>query len=90
MPKDGVAHLLIIMPEDAELWFNGTTTSQKGRQRVFVSPSLTPGKHYTYEIKARWMQDGKAVEQVRTAQVQANAWQQIDFIKPGTSKVGQK
>ena len=89
-PKGDAAHVLIIVAEDAELWFDGTATSQKGRQRVFFSPPLTPGKDYTYEIKARWMQDGKVVEEVRSAQVQASAWQQIDFTKPGTPAVRQK
>ena len=36
------------------------------------------------------MQDGKVVEEVRSAQVQASAWQQIDFTKPGTPPVRQK
>jgi uncharacterized protein (TIGR03000 family) len=81
-PDDNLAHLLVVVPENAELWFNDTKTSQTGAQREFVSPALTPGKSYTYEIKARWTEDGKPVEQTRSVHVQANAWQVIDFTKP--------
>jgi uncharacterized protein (TIGR03000 family) len=89
-PKDDAAHLLVMVPEDAELWFNGSTTTQKGTQRVFASPPLTPGKRYTYEIKARWMRDGKPVEEVRTVHVQANGWQQIDLTKQEPPAVPEK
>ncbi len=81
-PKDAMAHLSVIVSEDAELWFNGSKTTQTGAQREFVSPELSPGKKYSYEIKVRWMLDGTMVEEVRTVHVQANTWQTIDFTKP--------
>jgi uncharacterized protein (TIGR03000 family) len=81
-PKDNMAHLLVIVPENAELWFNGTKTTQTGTQREFVSPELAPGKNYSYEVKARWQENGKTVEQVRTVHVQANDWKPVDFTKP--------
>ncbi|HTU17359.1 MAG TPA: TIGR03000 domain-containing protein [Gemmataceae bacterium] len=84
-PKDDMAHLLVIVPKNAELWFNGAKTKQTGPQREFVSPTLKPGKHYSYEVKAHWTEDGKTMEQTRTAHVQANDWQTIDFTKPEAS-----
>src|SRR5579883_3342705 len=89
-PRDNMAHLLVIVPENAELWFNGTKTTQTGPQREFVSPVLTPGKHYSYEIKARWQENDKTVEQVRTVHVQANDWQTVDFTKPAPSAQTEK
>ncbi len=80
--NDNAAHLLVVVPENAELWFNGTKTSKTGAEREFVTPVLTPGKTYSYEVKARWTDNGKPVEQTRTVQVQANAWQAVDFTKP--------
>lgn len=47
-----------------------------------MSPALPAGKNFTYEIKARWMENGKPVEQTRSIHVQANAWQVVDFTKP--------
>lgn len=84
-PKDDMAHILVVVPENAELWFNGTQTKQSGPMREFISPKLTVGKRYAYDIKARWQENGKTVEQTRTAHVQANNWQAIDFTKPESS-----
>jgi uncharacterized protein (TIGR03000 family) len=84
-PNDNLAHLLVIVPENAELLFNGTKTKQTGPQREFISPELTAGKHYSYEIKASWMENGKRKEEVRTAEVQTNTWKVIDFTKPEPS-----
>jgi uncharacterized protein (TIGR03000 family) len=80
-PRDNMARLLVLVPENAELWVNGTKTKQTGAQREFVSPALTPGKSYSYELKARWTENGKTVEETRTVHVQANTWQRIDFTK---------
>ena len=79
--KDNMAHLLVLVPKNAELWFNGTKTKQTGAEREFVSPALTPGKRYSYELKAQWTENGKTVEQTRTVHVQTNTWQRIDFTK---------
>lgn len=80
-PKDNTAHLLVLVPENAELWVNGIRTKQTGAQREFVSPALTPGKSYSYELKAQWTENGKTVEETRTVHVQANSRQPIDFTK---------
>ncbi len=79
--KDDMAHLLVVVPENAELWFNGTKTKQAGKEREFVSPALTPGKTYSYEVKASWMDNGKKVEKTRTVDVKANDWKPVDFTK---------
>jgi uncharacterized protein (TIGR03000 family) len=81
-PKDNMAHLLVIVPENADLWFNGTKTKQSGPQREFVSPELDPEKRYNYEVKVRWKENGKEVEQVRQVHVKANDWMTVDFTKP--------
>ena len=86
-PNDGTVHLMVVVPENAQLWFNGTLTSKVGAQREFVSPVLAPGKDFTYEIKARWMENGRPVEQARSIHVQADAWKVIDFTKPQTPAV---
>ncbi len=77
-----MAHLMVVVPEGAELWFNDAKTSQTGNQREFVSPVLTLGKKFTYDIRASWTENGKPKEEKRSVQVQANAWQMIDFTKP--------
>jgi len=85
--NDNTAHLMVVVPESAELWFNGTKTSVTGTQREFVTPALTPGKNFTYEIKARWMENGRPVEQTQSVQVQANAWKMVNFTARQTPEV---
>jgi uncharacterized protein (TIGR03000 family) len=82
--NDNAAHLMVVVPESAELWFNGTRMTLTGTQREFFSPALTPGKDYTYEIRARWMENGRPVEQNRSVKVQANSYQVVDFTRPQT------
>lgn len=60
--------ITIRVPENADIWFNGEKTVQKGTFRDFVSPQLPEGK-YSYEIKARWMENGREVTLIRKLEV---------------------
>jgi uncharacterized protein (TIGR03000 family) len=71
-----VAHL----PEDARIWFEGEPTKQTGTLRQFVSPRLTPGKSYTYTVRALWPEEGQWVSQVHSFQVHAGDVHCIDVI----------
>ena len=79
---DNVAEVVLIVPEDAEVWFDGKKTRQTGSHRTFWSPVLTPGKTYSYKVKARWLENGRSVEQTRTIDVSANCISRVDFAKP--------
>jgi uncharacterized protein (TIGR03000 family) len=85
-PNDNAAHLLVVVPANAEVWFDGSRTQQTGEEREFVSPPLQPGRTFSYAVKARWTQDGKTVEQTRTIPVWANLWRPIDFTQPEPPK----
>jgi uncharacterized protein (TIGR03000 family) len=69
---DSAAHIEVSVPADAKVWFNGMRTEQTGTDRSFKSPPLEPGRNYAYEIKAKWMEDGKPVEKTQTVVVQAS------------------
>jgi uncharacterized protein (TIGR03000 family) len=66
---------------DAEVWFDGQRTRQEGAQRLFESPALHPGK-YSYQIRAKWRQNGKNMEETRTVQVQPGDRVTVDFTSP--------
>lgn len=83
LPRN-TATIRLRLPEDAKVWFDGEKTSHKGTERVFHSPPLTPGKNYTYEVRAEWKKDGKPVEDKRTVRVHANADVQVDFTRPAS------
>jgi uncharacterized protein (TIGR03000 family) len=66
------ALLHVSLPADAELWLNGKRMGRTGPERDFISPQLQEGETYTYEIKARWTQDGRPQEETIEAKVRAN------------------
>src|SRR5262245_8976811 len=78
--KDARAEITIIVPADAEVFFDGSPTKEKGRERLYVTPPLVVGKPYSYEIRARWQADGKPVEQTRTVAVTGGARVRADFL----------
>src|ERR1700682_3734580 len=62
------ARLRIAVPsERAEVWIEGEKTEQSRRVQEYVSPPLTPGKQYFYEVRARWTDSaGNQVERKRS------------------------
>jgi uncharacterized protein (TIGR03000 family) len=80
--RDNEAHLLVHVPPDAELWFDDKPTRQRGPDREFNSPPLTPGRNYHYDVRARWMENGKPVEATRTVRVRANDRKEVDMTQP--------
>ncbi len=82
-PPDNAAHLQLLVPQNAEVVFNGDATTQTGTTREFVSPPLTPGKVYDYTVLVRYTgADGKPVSDRRVIHVRANDWFSVDFTRP--------
>ena len=79
---DNKAHLMLIVPEDAEVWFQGQKTTRTGAEREFVSPELAPGKTFTYTVRVRYTKDGKVVDDTRSISVKANDKWSVDFTRP--------
>jgi uncharacterized protein (TIGR03000 family) len=79
---DPTAHVRVRVPAGAEVWFGQGKTQQTGAVREFVSPALTPGKEYTYDIKARWTEGGQEVVRTQRLDVAAGAWKTVDFTRP--------
>jgi uncharacterized protein (TIGR03000 family) len=74
------AFLTVWVPSaDAELWLGSSTTTSKGIQRQFQSPALEPGQDYVYSVKAKWMENGKPVEQTREVKVRAGQQSTVNF-----------
>jgi uncharacterized protein (TIGR03000 family) len=76
------ATMIVRVPADPDVWFNGEPTSMKGEVREFTSPPLTPGSDYRYDIRARWTDAGGAADQTRTVVVRANGRTEVDFTRP--------
>jgi uncharacterized protein (TIGR03000 family) len=69
--QDFVSLKVLVPIADAKVWFQNQATTEQGMQRLFHSPALTPNQNFTYTIKARWMENGQAVNQERRVNVQA-------------------
>lgn len=67
------------VPPEAQVWIEGKPTNQVGAQRAFASPPLQPGKTYLYEIKARWLENGKPIEQTQTIALQIGTNGNVKF-----------
>ena len=65
------------------VWFDGSPTRQGGTERKFASPPLEPGNAYNYEVRARWLVNGKPVEQTQAVGVRAGEHHHILFPLPG-------
>jgi uncharacterized protein (TIGR03000 family) len=81
-PLDNAVHLRVRVEPGADLWFDGVRTQQTGVVREFASPALVPGQNYTYQVRARWTQDGYVVDRVRTIRVRANQRTEVDMTQP--------
>lgn len=83
---DDKAHVRVVVPTAAQVWFDGDSTSQAGSLREFVSPPLSSEGTYSYEIRARWMENGTPMEQTRRVTVRAGALTTVDFTRPAPAR----
>ncbi|HEV2948301.1 MAG TPA: TIGR03000 domain-containing protein [Gemmataceae bacterium] len=58
---DNAVLIGIRVPDNAQIWVDGEKTTQTGTFREFVTPPLELGQQYSYDIKARWTENGQEV-----------------------------
>jgi uncharacterized protein (TIGR03000 family) len=81
--SDNLAHLLLIVPENATVWFDDVKMTRAGTEREFVSPSLSPGKKYVYNVRVRYKtQAGKVVDETRRIYIRGGDRWRVDFSLP--------
>jgi uncharacterized protein (TIGR03000 family) len=73
------AQVTVLVPADADVFFDGTPMTETGPERVFVTPALTPGQEFYYEIEAQWSANGQAVDRTRKLAVTAGGKFTVDF-----------
>jgi uncharacterized protein (TIGR03000 family) len=81
-PGDASAATIDVNVPDpaARVYFDDTLTSQIGTQRSYVTPPLTPGADYHFDLRAQW-RDAGGREQTQTRRVEVRAGQRrsVDF-----------
>jgi len=76
------AYIHVRVPADAQVMFDGSPTKQTGAERMFMTPSLAAGSNYSYEISAKWMDNGQPREQTRTVRLTPGQTVNVDFSAP--------
>jgi uncharacterized protein (TIGR03000 family) len=74
-----IAHIVLRVPANALVWFDGSETTSTGPVREFESPPLASGRQYTYQIKARWVENGQTITRTQDITVSAGAQLEVDF-----------
>jgi len=83
VPADSTADVNVRVPADAKLYFEGIPMELTGPDRHFVTPPLTPGRNYQYDVRAVWNDDqGHEVVQDRKVPVRAGGRVTVDFLTP--------
>jgi uncharacterized protein (TIGR03000 family) len=77
----GGAIISVRVPADAEVWFDGDPTKQHGAERDFKTPPMPVGRLNHYEVRARWKEGGRVVDQTRTVPISANHRTEVDFTR---------
>jgi uncharacterized protein (TIGR03000 family) len=80
--SSSAAIINVHVPANAQLWFDETPTRRTGTDRQFITPPLEPGRDYSYEVRARWRENGRDVEQNRTVAVHAGDRVTVDLMAP--------
>ncbi len=83
---ENTARVRVLLPANAQLWLGDELMTPTGAERNFVTPELTPGKTYSYQVKARWIQNGRPVEQSAKVKVYANKTTTVEFRAPRVSE----
>jgi len=77
--SDNSAHVTVNVPADAQVLFDGSPTTSTGPVRQFTSPSLEPGKSFTYKVEARWNENGREMNQTQSVSVTAGSHVNVNF-----------
>jgi len=65
------ATIVVRLPADAQLTFDGQATQSKSALRRFVTPPIEPNKRHTYTVQARWQRGPTTVTVEKVVPVQA-------------------
>jgi uncharacterized protein (TIGR03000 family) len=79
-PPPGTALIIVKIPAEAELSFDGAATSQGGSYRRFLTPNLPTSRTLSYTIRARWLIKGVELTRVEEVRVQAGGTFTVNFL----------
>jgi uncharacterized protein (TIGR03000 family) len=72
------------VPANAQVFFDDSPTTQTGPARTFMTGPLEPGT-YSYNISARWMENGQERRENRSVRVTPGQTADVDFMTAAPS-----
>jgi uncharacterized protein (TIGR03000 family) len=76
------ATVVVSLPADAKLFADGQATALTSANRTFVTPALTPGKVYNYELRIEVVRDGQTRSETKNVSVSAGRISTVEFGEP--------
>jgi uncharacterized protein (TIGR03000 family) len=76
------ATIEVLVPDNANVWINGSPTTLSGEDRIFTTPPLNPGRAYDFQVMAQWTRDGRTVQETQTIPVSPGQKSLADFLNP--------
>jgi uncharacterized protein (TIGR03000 family) len=82
------ATIVVGVPADARVYFDGYLTQQTGAMRTYVTPPLPSGKEFTYALRVEVVRDGKVMERTERVTVRAGQTTNVDLKQPAAAMGG--
>jgi uncharacterized protein (TIGR03000 family) len=79
---DNAALIDVRVPGNAEVLIDEQKTNQTGTMREFVTPALDPGQEFSYDIRARWTENGQEVVRHRKVNFHAGDRLTVNLMAP--------
>ena len=81
---DAPGTVIVSLPADARLTFDGAATTSTSAERTFRTPPLQTGQDYTYTLRAEINRDGVASSVTQVVTVRAGETTRISLEIPAT------
>jgi uncharacterized protein (TIGR03000 family) len=86
-PADDRASITVQIPADsADIWIQGEQSTQTQSRQAYLSPPLTPGKTYYYEVRARWRERDRTRDETRNFAIVPGRPVVVDFTRAAAAK----
>lgn len=80
-PAEMPATIVVHVPADAKVWFDGNLTQSGGESRAFNTPPLSVDQVYHYDIRAQWTEGGQTVDRSQRVDFQPGRSVVVDFAR---------
>jgi uncharacterized protein (TIGR03000 family) len=84
---DDRAVVTIQIPADeADIWIQGEKSNRSKSRQDYISPPLTSGKKYFYDVRARWQEGNRTHDETRSFAIFPGKPVLVDSTRPAAAK----